>query len=250
MQGVLEDALHVLFRYPVRTTVAGRTDAGVHATGQVAHVDVPAAAWDAVAAVAVVRLAGLMPPDVRVRGVVPAAPGFDARFAALWRRYEYRLCDAPGGPAPSRRRFVAAVRSALDEAAMARACPGLVGLHDFAAYCHARPTGTTVRSIEELTVSRDGDEVVVAVRADAFCHSMVRSLVGALVAVGQGRRPPGWPAELLLRRDRAGEVHVAAAGGLTLVDVGYPPPQEYAARVATTRATRQTQEVPWGFAGR
>ena len=242
VQGVLENALHVLFRHPVRLTVAGRTDAGVHATGQVAHADVGADAWAACAGTALARLAGLLPADVRVRAVIAADPGFDARFAALWRRYEYRLCDAPGGPAPLRRRFVATARRRLDEQAMARAAAALTGLHDFAAYCRSRPGATTVRTLQELSVTRADGEVVGTVRADAFCHSMVRSLIGALVAVGEGRRPVEWPAALLGRDRRADEVTVAPAHGLTLIEVGYPPRDGYGARVATTRARREVKE--------
>jgi tRNA pseudouridine38-40 synthase len=243
VQGVLEDALHVLFRQPIRLTVAGRTDAGVHATGQVAHCDVPAARWPQLAGIASPRLAGLLPPDLRVRAVTTPGADFDARFAALWRRYEYRLCDASAGPSPLRRRFVAASRRRLDDRAMAQAAHGLVGLHDFAAFCRARPNATTVRTLQQLVIAREGDEVVGTVRADAFCHSMVRSLVGALVAVGEGRRPVGWPAELLARERRADEVTVAPAHGLTLVEVGYPPRAQYGARVATTRATRDVEEA-------
>ena len=243
MQGVLEDALHVLFRQPVRLTVAGRTDAGVHATGQVAHGDVPVGAWSDLADGVTVRLAGLLPPDVRVHAVSAPGPDFDARFAALWRRYEYRLSDAPGGPSPLRRRFVAAVRRRLDDGAMAEAAAALVGLHDFAAYCRSRPNATTLRTLQQLVITREQDEVVGTVRADAFCHSMVRSLIGALVAVGERRRPVGWPAELLARRRRADEVTVAPAHGLTLVEVGYPPRAGYGTRVATTRARRSGEEI-------
>ena len=243
VQGVLEDALHVLFRHPVRLTVAGRTDAGVHARGQVAHADVPADRWGPLRDTAVPRLAGLLPPDVRVPTVSEPGPGFDARFAALWRRYEYRLCDDPAGPAPLRRRFVAAARRRLDEHVMAAAAEPLLGLHDFAAFCRARPFGTTVRTLQQLGITREGSEVVATVRADAFCHSMVRSLMGALVAVGEGRRPAGWPAELLTRSRRADEVTVAPAHGLVLVEVGYPPRAEYGTRIAATRATRSGLEA-------
>jgi tRNA pseudouridine38-40 synthase len=121
---------------------------------------------------------------------------------------------------------------------MARAAALLVGEHDFAAFCRRREGATTVRTLLALDVERDGDLVTVAASADAFCHSMVRSLVGALSAVGEGRRPPEWPAGLLSRTERASEVPVAPAHGLTLVAVDYPPAAELAARARTTRRLR------------
>jgi tRNA pseudouridine38-40 synthase len=232
VQAVLEDALATVLRVPAASlTVAGRTDAGVHATGQVAHADVPALP-DAR------RLAGVLPPDLRVPGVRVAAPGFDARFSALWRRYEYRITDVTGGADPLRRRFVLSWPRLLDVDAMAAAATGLLGLHDFAAFCRRREGATTVRALQRLDVARDGGELVATVVADAFCHSMVRSLVGALLAVGDGRRPAGWPAALLDRDRRADEVTVAPPHGLTLAEVAYPPDAELAARAELTRARR------------
>jgi tRNA pseudouridine38-40 synthase len=234
VQGELEAALRTILRLPaVPLTVAGRTDTGVHATGQVAHCDVPSLPGDLVH-----RLAGVLPADVRVRTarVVPSA--FDARFAALWRRYVYAIGDAPGGVAPLRRRQVLGWPRRLDEDAMAQAAAGLLGLHDFVAFCRRRAGATSVRTLTRLSVERTGDEIACTVEADAFCHSMVRSLVGALIAVGEGRRPVDWPASLLARDRRADEVPVAPAHGLTLVAVGYPPDDELAARVATARQPR------------
>jgi tRNA pseudouridine38-40 synthase len=237
VQGVLEAALCTVLRLPaVPLTVAGRTDAGVHAVGQVAHCDVPAPGQDLDRLVH--RLAGVLPPDVRVPGIRMAPAGFDARFSALWRRYEYRVTDAAGGADPLRRRFVLARRRPLDEGAMAAAAAQLCGLHDFAAFCRRREGATTVRSLHRLEVRRDGAELAVEAVADAFCHSMVRSLVGALLAVGEGRRPVEWPAGLLVRDRRADEVAVAPAHGLTLVEVGYPSDAELAARAERTRARR------------
>jgi tRNA pseudouridine38-40 synthase len=166
-------------------------------------------------------------------------PGeFDARFAALWRRYVYRIGDAPGGVQPLRRRFVLAWPRPLDVPVMAQAAAALAGLHDFAAFCRRRAGATTVRTLTRVTVERDAAEIICTVEADAFCHSMVRSLVGALIAVGEGRRPADWPPSLLDRDRRADDVPVAPAHGLTLVAVGYPPDAELAARVATARARR------------
>lgn len=251
VQATLEAALGTVLRCePPRLTVAGRTDAGVHARGQVAHVDVPADAWVAVrgrladpAQALVRRLAGVLPPDIVVHRAAPAPEGFDARFGATSRRYVYRLADDPQQVDPLRRGHVVRHRLPLDVAAMAAAAAPLTGLHDFAAFCKARPEATTVRTLTELTVDRpdagaDAGLVRVEVRADAFCHSMVRSLVGALLAVGEGRRPPAWPAELLASRARDAAAHVAPAHGLTLEEVGYPPDAELAARAEQTRARR------------
>ena len=236
MQGELERALATVLRRPsVAVTVAGRTDAGVHATGQVAHCDLPDALVDDALAR---RLAGVLPPDVRVRAVTPVPDAFDARFGALWRRYVYRISDAPGGVDPLRRREVLAWPRRLDDRAMAAAAAGLLGLHDFAAFCKRREGATTTRTLLELIVARDGDDVRCTVRADAFCHSMVRSLVGALIAVGEGRREAAWPASLLTLGTRANDVAVVAAHGLTLVEVAYPPASELAARTEQTRARR------------
>ncbi len=204
-------------------TVAGRTDAGVHATGQVCHVDVAPASWERLAHSVVRRLAGLLPPDGRVPAVTPAPPGVDARFSALWRRYEYRVDDAPWGAQPLRRYDTLSWPRPLSLEALAAAAAGLVGEHDFAAYCRRKEHGTTVRAVQTLEWRRDPDGVLVAtVQADAFCQSMVRSLVGAMLAAGDGRRAPEWPGSLLDRRERANEVTVVAPHGLTLVAVGYP----------------------------
>jgi tRNA pseudouridine38-40 synthase len=242
VQGVLEEALGRVLRAEVGLTVAGRTDAGVHASGQVAHADVPAGAWDAVGPTLLRRLAGVLPADVRVRAVAPAPDGFDARFSALLRRYAYRVGDAPYGVDPLRRHDTLAWPRPLDLAALRAGSAGLLGEHDFAAYCRQRPGATTVRDLVRLDWQRGPDGVLVAtVEADAFCHSMVRSIVGALLAAGDGRRPPEWPAGLLRHGRRADAVVVAPAHGLTLVHVAYPPDAELAARAAQTRRRR---EVP------
>ncbi len=239
VQGVVEEALGRVLRVPVGLTVAGRTDAGVHATGQVAHVDVPGEAWAAVRQTLVRRLAGVLPVDVRVTGVAPAPPGFDARFSALWRRYGYRVADAPWGAGPLRRHDTLAWPHPLDLEALRVASSGLLGEHDFAAYCRRREGASTVRTLQRLDWERGPDgALVAAVQADAFCHMMVRGLVGALLAVGSGRRPVGWPAALLDARERSSAVAVAPPHGLTLVRVGYPPDAELAARAEATRRRR------------
>ena len=238
MQGELEQALAIVLRRPVDLTVAGRTDAGVHATGQVAHCDVPRDVWARHEQRLVRRLRGVLPPDVAVPAVGVAHPDFDARFTALARHYVYRLTDAAWGPPPLRRAEVVGWARSLDAGAMGAAAELLLGEHDFAAFCRRREGATTVRTLLALDVERNGDLVTISASADAFCHSMVRSLVGALAAVGEGRRPPEWAAGLLDRTERSSEVPVAPAGGLTLVRVDYPPDRDLAARSLVTRARR------------
>jgi tRNA pseudouridine38-40 synthase len=255
VQGVLTEALGRVLRLdpPPALVVAGRTDAGVHATGQVSHLDVPAAAWsDFRAAVAarpgrqaadspadlLRRLAGVLPPDVRVHGVSEAPPGFDARFSALSRRYAYRVSDAPAGAPPLRRRDVLAHRRPLDDAAMTAAAQALVGLRDFAAFCKRRDGATTIRTLLDYRWTRVDDLLVATVVADAFCHSMVRALVGAVLAVGDGRRPVDWPARVLTDGVRVAGVAVVPPHGLVLEHVAYPPPGELAGRAEQARAVR------------
>ncbi len=186
----------------------------------------------------------MLPADVRVRSVTPAAPGFDARFSAISRSYRYRIATADWGAAPADRRLVLAWRRPLDAPAMQAAADGLLGLHDFAAFCRPRPGSTTVRNLLRLDVAARADEVHVDVTADAFCHSMVRALVGALLAVGDGRDPVAAPAALLAARRRTSAISVAPAHGLTLVHVEYPADAELAARAAQTRAVRAGDDAP------
>jgi tRNA pseudouridine38-40 synthase len=238
--GVLSEVLERLFDAPTGLTVAGRTDAGVHATGQVCHVDVPDEAWPPLADTVVRRLAGLLPADARVLAARPVPDTFDARFSALSRRYAYRVTDAPYGADPLRRHDTLAWPRRLDLDALNAAAAGLRGEHDFAAYCRRKANATTVRAVSRLDWRRNPDGVLVAtVQADAFCQAMVRSLVGAMLRAGDGRRPVDWPASLLNRRERASEVSVAPAHGLTLVAVAYPDdPAEYAGRAEATRRLR------------
>jgi tRNA pseudouridine38-40 synthase len=215
-------------------TVAGRTDAGVHALGQVAHVDLP----DRVDPADLEhRLTAVLPADVVVRRAVIAAPGFDARFSALARVYRYRVTDTTVDPL--RRRDTLAWTRALDEHAMGEAARGLEGEHDFAAFCRPRAGATTIRTLRRLAVARQDDGVVtVTAEADAFCHNQVRAMVGALLAVGDGRHAVDWPRRVLGARVRDSAVMVAPAHGLTLVRVDYPAGADLAARAVTTRARR------------
>ncbi|TPG34686.1 tRNA pseudouridine(38-40) synthase TruA [Mycolicibacterium hodleri] len=259
--GTIEDALSTVFRMPIITRVAGRTDTGVHATGQVAHVDVPADAIPraypravrderSVAAGAapefrplVRRLARLLPEDVRVRDVIRAPAGFDARFSALRRHYRYRLSTAAFGVEPHEASFVTPWPRPLDIEAMQAGSRELQGLNDFAAFCRPREGATTIRDLQRLEWERLGDSITAHVTADAFCWSMVRSLVGALLAVGEGRREPRWCAELLTSSKRSSDFSTAPARGLTLVGVDYPPDDELEARIKVTREMRSVDDV-------
>jgi tRNA pseudouridine38-40 synthase len=239
VQGELELGLATVLRHDVDLTVAGRTDAGVHAIGQVAHTDLPAELFAEHQGRLLRRLRGVLPPDIAVTGARVVPPEFDARFGALARHYVYRLTDVDSGPPPLRRVDTAGWPRRLQVADMRVAAALLLGQQDFAAFCRRREGATTIRTLLDLDVTRDGDVIEIRASADAFCHSMVRSLVGALITVGEGRRPAGWPASLLSLTARANDVPVAPAGGLTLVRVDYPPDEELAARAVVTRARRE-----------
>ncbi len=244
---------------PASLTVAGRTDAGVHARGQVAHADVPVTHWLAASPAVLRRLAGVLPPDVRVGRIEPAPEGFDARFSALCRRYSYRVCDDPAGPDPLRRHDTLGYRRPLDIAAMNTAAALLLGEHDFAAFCRRREGASTVRELLRLSWAREPgvpgapgpgvpgpgvpSVVVGTVVADAFCHSMVRALTGALLKVGEGARPPEWAAQVLRARVRDPGVPVVPPHGLCLEEVCYPLAAQLAERA---RATRQLRGDPAG----
>ena len=249
VQGTLEEALATVLRIPpARVTVAGRTDAGVHARGQVAHLDVdpevvtgfPVRGDDTPLRALARRVDGILPPDLRVRRVSEAPRGFDARFSAVWRRYAYRVSDTQELGDPLVRRHVLTWGRPLDLDAMNEASAPLVGLQDFAAFCKKREGATTVRTLLDLSWSRDDAGFAVgAVRADAFCHHMVRALVGSLIAVGDGRQPTTWPAQVMAGRRRDTGVHVVHAHGLTLEEVGYPDDAELAAQADRARAKRE-----------
>ncbi|MCR2823981.1 tRNA pseudouridine(38-40) synthase TruA [Microbacterium sp. zg.Y909] len=263
VQGTIEDAIARILGGEPRLVVAGRTDAGVHATGQVAHLDLTEAqaarlqarrgrgdgaeaGADEAARIAALagRIAGVLGqyPDVAVRRTSIAPDGFDARFSATSRRYEYRIADTVTGYDPLERHRTTTVRTSLDVAAMDAAARSLVGLHDFAAYCKPRDEATTIRTLLEFEWHRDAAGVLIAhVKADAFCHSMVRALVGACVAVGEGRLSPADVVELRDEGVRTSEFKVLAARGLTLTEVGYPADDLLAARAAQTRNRRDAE---------
>ena len=246
VQGVLEAGLERILRVPpIALTAAGRTDAGVHARGQVCHVDVDAGVLhdahsdrDAVEVLSR-RLMGVLPDDLCVRRVSLPPAGFDARFSALWRRYAYRVCDDAARMDPLRRREVLVWRRRLDHQAMNAAATLLLGEHDFAAYCRKRDGATTIRTLLELSCKRSEDDGLEArVVADAFCHNMVRALMGALLLVGEGKRDAKWPAQVLASGDRDPAVVVVPPHGLTLEEVGYPAADQLAARARQSRAVR------------
>ncbi len=266
VEGVLTSALATVLREPVRLAVAGRTDAGVHAAAQVVHLDVSPEAWAALPgrsdrlpeAALLTRMAGVLAReaqtslprtprgagDVVVTGARIVPEAFDARFGALSRRYTYRIADADAPRNPARRATVLWLPDRLDVEAMEASAKPLLGEHDFLSYCKPRQGATTIRTLRALEWRRvaagpDAGLVTLSVVADAFCHSMVRSLVGAGLAVGQGRRPAAWPGELLAARSRDGAAPVAPPHGLTLEEVVYPADDELAAQAERARATRR-----------
>lgn len=246
VQGELELWLGrvLALRQSPRLVCAGRTDAGVHARGQVVHVDLPGAALSDPGALRR-RLARALPPDLAVTAIRRAPAAFDARFAAIWRRYCYRIADLDTVPDPLRRGFVTTLPRRIDVDLLNETAPALLGLRDFGAFCRRREGATTVRTLLQLGAARDAENVVeVSVRADAFCHSMVRCLVGALVEVAAGRRSTDWLGAVTAAAVRRSEIPVLPAHGLTLEEVGYPPDDLLAARVAESQAVRTLAATP------
>jgi tRNA pseudouridine38-40 synthase len=244
VQDALEAALWraLALRERPALTVAGRTDAGVHARGQVAHTDVPATNWMTAGASASRRLSRILPPEIRVHAVAEAPDGFDARFSALWRRYSYRVCDVPALADPLRRHDTLWYARGLDVDLMNAAAAACLGEHDFAAFCRGRAGATTIREVLRLDWARAEPGVAVAtVVADAFCHNMVRALAGAMLSVGDGTRPPGWLRQVLTAGERDPAVRVAPPHALCLEEVGYPEPAAMAGRALATRRTRTLQ---------
>lgn len=258
VEGELTAALQRITREELELTVAGRTDAGVHASGQVAHFDLSQTAWlalpgrstrtpelalaqkvNAVLSHSAGSIRGFT--DVVVREVTAVSQEFDARFSALWRRYHYRIADSVKLWDPLRK-DVLWLSEELDLAAMNRAAQTLLGEHDFLSYCKPRPGASTVRTLQELQFARDAQGIIMAVvKADAFCHSQVRTLMGTLIEVGRGAKDESWPGRRLEERNRDGQVIVAPAHPLTLAEVGYPEAGEYAAQAKRARTYRGTE---------
>ncbi|QCP00798.1 tRNA pseudouridine(38-40) synthase TruA [Arthrobacter sp. 24S4-2] len=255
VQGVLEEALALLVRRKVRVTVAGRTDAGVHARGQVVHLDLSEEEWvglnrgveldPAVALLrrlrgALSRGLGDLTGAIEVHSVTLAPEGFDARFSALWRRYSYRIADGPALWDPLGRSSTLWHREQLDVSLLNEGASKLLGLQNFRSYCKPREGSTTIRELQRFEFARGTDGVIVAtVQADAFCHNMVRALVGSALYVGSGVEAPGWLYERLLEQKRDAKSVLAAPHPLVLEEVAYPSDGELLARAELTRALRK-----------
>lgn len=260
VQGVLEAGLALLIRRKIRTVVAGRTDAGVHARNQIAHFDLTPA-----------EVAGLargadLEPEVallrRLRGVLGrehgtmlvhdvwfAPRGFDARFSALWRRYSYRIADGPGRFDPLTRAFTMWHKSDLDVDLLNAEAASLLGRHDFLSFCKPREHATTIRTLTEFSFDRDPEGIVVAhLKADAFCHNMVRAMIGACVKVADGSEAPGWVGMRLAEAVRDSRIMLADPRALVLEEVAYPhDAQEIASRAESTRTRRKPEEIGKGL---
>ncbi|MDF9279309.1 tRNA pseudouridine synthase A [Arthrobacter sp. EH-1B-1] len=266
VQGTVESGLELLFRRRVRLTVAGRTDAGVHARGQVTHIDLEPGEWLALSrgrdidpALALKRrlqatVNRYLPPGVAARTAYasnPASPvvvravrlapaGFDARFSALWRRYSYRIADRLDDQDPLHRSTVLWHSEELDEGLLNEGARPLLGLQDFRAFCKPRVGATTVRELQRFEFEREPDGVLRAtIQADAFCHNMVRALIGGALRVGSGEEPPEWMGERLRSRQKDSRSVLAPAHPLVLEEVRYPDDAaELALRAELTRAKR------------
>ena len=239
VQQSVEEALNKIARVNVETIVAGRTDAGVHATGQVIHVDVPESV---VLEDLGYKLNRILDEDVRINKIEIAPPAFHARFSALRRYYEYRILDENKVIQPLARLNTASWYRPLDVDLMNHASALLLGTHDYAAFCKFREGGTTIRTLETYQWRRDREGYLVAdVVADAFCYSMVRNLVGAIVCVADGRKDPEWISTLLENKERVSDSLVFPARGLTLYKVDYPDAAELLERAKKTVARREEE---------
>jgi len=241
IQDLVEEAIARISRSDVESVVAGRTDAGVHATGQVIHVDLPDALFsDGLSYIDLrYKLNRILDEDVRIMEISDAPEGFHARFSALRRVYTYKILDNNDVIPPLSRYDVAPWYRPLDADLMNQASALVLGHHDFAAFCKFKEGGTTIRTLEKYQWQRDETGLLVAeVIADAFCYSMVRNLVGAVVCVADGRKDPSWMAELLANKERVSDSLVFPARGLSLTRVDYPSDQELLDRAKVTIAKR------------
>ena len=241
IQDHVEQAIAQVSRGEVQSIVAGRTDAGVHATGQVIHVDLPDSVFNDGLSYGDLRyrLNRILDEDVRVMEISDAPEGFHARFSALRRIYTYKILDANEVIPPLSRYDVAPWYRPLDAELMNKASTLVLGHHDFAAFCKFKEGGTTLRTLQKYQWHRDETGLLVAeVVADAFCYSMVRNLVGAVVCVADGRKEPSWMAELLANKERVSDSLVFPARGLSLTRVDYPSEQELIDRAKLTIGKR------------
>lgn len=236
VQEEFEKTFTTIVRHQCESIVAGRTDAGVHATAQIIHIDVPEGTDLADLAY---RLNRLLDLDLRVLEIEIAPEGFHARFSALRRHYKYQIVDANKAINPLDRYDRASWYRPLDLARLNEASSLLLGEHDFAAFCKFREGATTIRTLETFKWERNEEGLLIAqVVADAFCYSMVRNLVGSAVCVAEGRFEPSWIAEMLANRERISDSMVFPAEGLTLVQVDYPNNAQLLARAALTISRR------------
>ena len=241
VQEMVEEVISRIARHDVDSVVAGRTDAGVHATGQVIHIDIPETPFADGLSYKDLRykLNRILDEDVRIMEISDAPEGFHARFSALRRVYTYKILDNNDVIPPLSRYDVAPWYRPLDADLMNQASALVLGHHDFAAFCKFKEGGTTIRTLEKYQWQRDEAGLLVAeVIADAFCYSMVRNLVGAVVCVADGRKDPSWMAELLANKERVSDSLVFPARGLSLTRVDYPSDQELLDRAKVTIAKR------------
>jgi tRNA pseudouridine38-40 synthase len=239
VQQVVEDAISTVAQAKAETIVAGRTDAGVHATGQVIHVDVPETLELSDLAY---KLNRILDEDIRINQITIAPPAFHARFSALRRYYEYRILDENKVIPPLARFNTESWYRPLDVDVMNQASALLLGTHDYAAFCKFREGATTIRTLEIYSWRRDNQGVLIAdVVADAFCYSMVRNLVGAIVCVADGRKDLSWITTLLENKERVSDSLVFPARGLSLYKVDYPDDAELLERAAKTIARREEE---------
>jgi tRNA pseudouridine38-40 synthase len=239
VQQAIEEVIRTVAQSKAETIVAGRTDAGVHATGQVIHVDLPESLELTDLAY---KLNRILDEDIRINQITIAPPAFHARFSALRRYYEYRILDKNKVIPPLARFNTEPWYRPLDLDLMNEASALLLGTHDYAAFCKFREGATTIRTLESYSWRRDNQGVLIAdVVADAFCYSMVRNLVGAIVCVADGRKDASWISTLLENRERVSDSLVFSGRGLTLYKVDYPSDAELLDRAAKTIARREEE---------
>ena len=227
--------------------VAGRTDAGVHAQHQVVHVDLSPTQIKRIGRNPDVasRVNTALPQDIRLFSFEKAPAGFDARYSAIYRRYRYKIADHASFLDPLSVRYVLKLKVDLDLKLMRQAAKQMVGLHDFGAFCKPRAGATTIRNLRYIRITRNrkaGNIVEIELKGDAFCHNMVRSLTGALVAVARGRASVGDVKDRLISANRTGSFKVLGGRGLSLIEVGYPRDEKLAEQAEKARKLRSLDE--------
>lgn len=247
IQGELEDALRTLYRRDLETVVAGRTDAGVHATGQVIHVDLPiggASDFGFEFEDLAYRLNRILTEEIRIKNAERAPEDFHARFGALRRHYIYKIQDGLGIIEPVKRLDITPWYRHLDIEKMNSAASDLLGEHDFFSFAKYRENSTTIRNLERFDFTRSEEGLIIShISADAFCYNMVRSLIGAMVYIGEGRFPTSWARETLIKRERPSDSVVFPARGLTFVGVEYPVDSQLAARANKVMGLRDLSNI-------